>query len=396
MRLWYRMIFVGTVTAFAGGCLGEFQEIEAPFVENLRLQSVSVGGFHACAVNDDATVYCWGLNSVGQLGDMTLANKSTPVRVAGGSLTFESVTAGGAHTCALTTSGAAYCWGVNTSGQIGGGDLFGNGGNPVPVAGDLTFSRLSAGGAHTCGVTVDGAAYCWGSEARGQLGTGMAGPELMASPQLVVGGHTFTSILAGAEHTCGVVQGGAAYCWGAGTFGQLGNGATGSEAAPMPVAGDLFLTEVIAGGLHTCGVTFDREVYCWGEGANGQLGNGGTGNSSTPVMVPVPGGELATFSTVSAGGSHTCAILPAGAHCWGVNDSGQLGDGTTGTRDAPAAVTGGLTFSTISAGLPPFAASTCGITRDRIVYCWGSGDSGQLGNGDSVDQSTPVRVAGQT
>ena len=395
MRLCYRMIFVGAVAAFAGGCLGTLPEIETPDIGNLALQSVSVGGFHACAVADDGNLYCWGLNSVGQLGDQTLDSKAGPARVVA-TLTFASVTTGELHTCALTPTGAAYCWGLNTSGQLGDGDPFFNRAGPVQVIGNLEFVLVSAGGLHTCGVTVGGDAYCWGSQARGQLGTGSSGPDVRAFPQLVQGGLSFTSISAGAEHSCGVVQGGAAYCWGAGTQGQLGNGATNSETAPMAVAGNLVFTEVSAGGSHTCGVTVNEEVYCWGEGTNGQLGNGATSNRTTPVVVQVPAGTLPTFSGVSAGGTHTCAVFRGGAQCWGVNDAGQLGDGTTQSRDAPVVVTGGLTFSAISTGQPLFAASTCGIAADQTVYCWGSGDSGQLGNGATDDQSMPVRVSGQS
>ncbi len=293
MRLWYRMIFVGTVTAFAGGCLGEFTEIETPPVENLALRSVSVGGFHACSVADDGNVYCWGLNSAGQLGDLTFRNKAGPVRVGAGNLTFKAVTAGGGHTCAVTPTGDAYCWGLSTSGQVGDGGPIGSRPSPVQVIGNLEFVLVSAGGAHTCGVTVGG------------------------------------------------------------------------------------------------------DAYCWGDATSGQLGIGPTSSSSAPVMVPVPAGELPDFMAVSTGGSHTCAVLFQAARCWGLNDAGQLGDATTQTRESPVEVTGGVGFSVISAALAPFAAFTCGITGGDIVYCWGSGASGQLGNGATDNQSAPVRVSGQ-
>ncbi len=395
MRLWYRMIFVGTVTAVAGGCLGELTEVEIPNVENLALRSVSVGGFHACSVADDGNVYCWGLNSVGQLGDQTFNGKTGPVRVVAGNLTFTAVTAGGAHTCALTPTGDAYCWGFNTSGQVGDGLTIGSRVSPVPVSGGFTFDLVSPGAAHTCGVTVGGDAYCWGQNSSGQLGIGTAGPDVRATPRLVQGNLIFTSISAGADHTCGIAEGGAAYCWGEGGAGRLGNGTTDSQAAPTAVVGNLLFTQVSAGGTHSCGVTANGEDYCWGDGASGQLGNGATSNSSAPVMVPVPAGELPDFLVVSSGGSHTCAVLVKAAQCWGLNDAGQLGDGTTTNRVAPIDVTGGLNFRAVSAGFPAFAASACGITSGDIVYCWGSGASGQLGNGATDDQSTPVRVFGQ-
>jgi alpha-tubulin suppressor-like RCC1 family protein len=388
---------VGAVTAFAGGCLGEVQRIESPIVENLRLQSVSAGAFHACAVNDDATVYCWGLNSAGQLGDETLNSKSTPVRVAGGTLRFESVTAGGAHTCALTETGDAYCWGVNVSGQLGDGNVFGQRAAPAPVIGDLEFALLSAGVGHTCGITVGGEAYCWGTEANGRLGTGSFGPEIKPLPQLVLGGLSFTMISAGLEHSCGVTTAGAAYCWGSGAFGQLGDGTTDSQTEPTAVTGGLLFSEVSAGGDFTCGITVGvgLEAYCWGTGANGQLGNGTMSGSTSPVQVEVPMGELAVFRQTSTGGGHSCALLRSVARCWGVNDAGQLGDGTTMDRSTPVDVSGGLAFRSISASISPFAAFSCGMAQDQVVYCWGSGESGQLGNGATAQQTAPVAVAGQ-
>ena len=395
MHRWFRMIAVGAVTVFAGGCLG-VSSSETPLVENVDLRSVSVGGFHACALSGDGAVYCWGLNGTGQLGDQTLNNRSVPVRVAAGDLTFASVTAGGGHTCALTATGEAHCWGANFEGQLGDGDLFGQRASPVRVMGDLQFDVLSAGGTHTCGVTIGGEAYCWGSETSGQLGNGVSGPSATGVPQALQGDLSFTSISAGATHACGVTQGGAAYCWGAGLSGQLGNGATGSAAVPTAVAGDLVFTEVSAGGEHTCGITQVGDGYCWGDGASGQLGNGTKSSSASPVQVQFPIGDERLFlRTMSAGGRYTCAIVSSGALCWGLNDAGQLGDGTTTTRDTPVEVPGGLPFIGISAGIPLFAASTCGIKSDLIVYCWGSGQSGQLGNGANAVQLTPVQVAGQ-
>src|SRR5437016_41827 len=156
---------------------------------------------------------------------------------------------------------------------------------------------------------------------------------------------TFARVSAGGVHTCGVTSGGAGYCWGSNSVGQLGDGTTTNRSSPVPVGGGVSFAAVgAAGGAHTCGVTAGGVAYCWGCNSNGQLGDGTTTDRSTPVLVA--GGV--SFAAVSAGSYHTCGLTAAGAvYCWGVNITGQLGAGTTTTRLTPerggsvAAVSGG-------------------------------------------------------
>ena len=183
------------------------------------------------------TAYCWGGNSAGALGDGTTTSELVPTPVAGG-LTFAVVSPGWWHTCGLTTSGAAYCWGNDSNvGLLGDGKTTGVSLVPTPVAGDLTFTTLSAGPSETCGVITSGAAYCWGYNAFGQLGDGTHATRLVPTP--VVGGLTFTAVRAGVEaeagHACGVTPGGAAYCWG-GNLGAIGDGTTTDRLVPTLVA----------------------------------------------------------------------------------------------------------------------------------------------------------------
>jgi len=219
------------------------------------------------------------------------------VPVSGG-LTFSDLDAGGYHTCGLTSGGAAYCWGLNQSGEIGNGLQGGDVDALVPAAASagLTFKAIFTGFYHSCGLSSAGDAYCWGSNLHGRLGNGSAsGPDYCPTypntgacsvkPVAVVGGFHFDVLAPGGSHTCGLVAGGVAYCWGANSNGQLGDGSTTDASGPKAVAGGLTFKAITAGHPHTCAITTAGAVYCWGKNDVGQLGNGGTNDSATPVAV---------------------------------------------------------------------------------------------------------------
>lgn len=299
--------------------------------------------------------------------------------------TLRSVAAGGVHTCAVTTEGDAYCWGRNDRGQLGTGDQVDRSA-PTRVQIEPDLESVTAGRWHTCVRAFDGRAYCWGENAFGELGTGAV--RSVPTPEEVVGGHVFTSLRAGQTHTCGVVADGAAYCWGGNHAGQLGNGSTMSSSVPVAVTGDLSFDHVTAGNRFTCGRTTDGTGYCWGSDTYGQLGSAGFGG---PEPIAIDGGLL--FSTVDAGSVHACgATTSEAAYCWGRNSVGQLGDGGTTQQETPVPVTGGLQFVSVVAG----RGRSCGRTPGGSAYCWGSNAFGLLGTG-SLDSGAgePVRVAGE-
>jgi alpha-tubulin suppressor-like RCC1 family protein len=326
-------------------------------------------GPHDCIVAASGAAYCWGANSVGQLGDGSTSDSRTPVPVAGG-LRVVTVSAGGLqigedHTCAVTTERAGYCWGANNFGQLG--SLISSGSTtPVPLTGGLRFNSISAGGGfHTCGVTTSGAAYCWGNNFFGQLGNGSGGLGSQSSvPVPVAGGLSFASVSSGGFYTCGVTTGGAAYCWGFNVDGQLGNGSMADSKAPLAVAGGVSFKMVSAGGSsRTCGIATGGTAYCWGAGL---LGDGRLAGSPTPVFVA---GGL-SFESVSSGFDHTCGGTSNGTvYCWGGNRYGQLGDGTQTDRATPVPVSGDLSFVFVSAGF----RHTCGLSTEMVAYCWGGG-----------------------
>ncbi len=361
--------------------------------EVLEASQVSVGGSHTCALTSAGVAYCWGSNGFGQLGDGTSGNgRLRPVRVAGG-LTFRQVNAGGAHTCGITTADRLYCWGANLSGQLGDGTSGSIRTSPVAVASVLSFRSVSAGRTHTCGVTTDNVAYCWGLNNVGQLGDGTRGNFRMR-PVQVAGGLALKVVSARGDHSCGVTTGNAAYCWGYNFAGQLGDGTTVSRTRPTRVVGGLLFTQLSTGIFHTCALTSAGVAYCWGDNGGGRLGTGtrtgpedcGFPCSTRPARVV--GGLV--LRSVSAGGSHTCGVTTGDASfCWGVNFDGRLGDGTRIGRTRPTRVVGGLAFRQVRAGL----GHSCGMTTSNVAYCWGKNDLGQLGNGTTTDRTRPVAVA---
>jgi alpha-tubulin suppressor-like RCC1 family protein len=363
---------------------------------------VSAGGNHSCAVDVSGDAYCWGSNFQGQLGTGSLypTLEPTPVAVTGGHK-FQSVSAGASHTCGVTTDGDAYCWGFNLYGQLGTGSVYPYyQATPVAVTGGYKFQSVSAGAQYTCGVTTDGDAYCWGFNGYGSLGIGSVG-YIVAIPVAVTGGHEFQSVRALWWHACGLTTDGNGFCWGYNYHGQVGDGTdsstgTSHERKPSPTAvgGDHTFQSLDAGWIHSCGVTTAGDALCWGYNRHGQVGDGTTSPVwpyNKPSPTAVTGGI--TFHHVSAG-FHSCGLATDGAaYCWGYNRFGELGDGTFSSwpdygKANPVAVIGGQTFQSISAGY----YHTCGVTPANDGYCWGWGGYGQVGSGTYTNKSSPVFV----
>jgi alpha-tubulin suppressor-like RCC1 family protein len=219
---------------------------------SIRGAAIAAGGGHTCGLASTGEAYCWGRG--GSLGNGSLVNSSTPVAVSGGRI-FSALAAGGGHACALTNSGTAYCWGANSSGQAGNypaSDVPPSTSTittPVLVSGGLTFSALTAGGAHTCGL-ASALAFCWGWDLFGQLGGSPTSGNFSSTPQFVSGISSLVALTAGVFHTCGLTSTGAAYCWGDNETRQLGNGSTiFNIVTPVAVSGGL--TFSVLGASHT-------------------------------------------------------------------------------------------------------------------------------------------------
>jgi alpha-tubulin suppressor-like RCC1 family protein len=353
---------------------------------------VSYGGSHQCGTATDGRAYCWGRNSYGELGIGSARGPESctewgdpcstrPVAVTGG-LTFVHVNAGSWHSCGLTTDNRIFCWGEGINGELGNG-VRGAQSAPVAVAGTRHYRQVRTGGSHTCAIDTDRAAYCWGSNSEGQLGN-PNNPGIQLKPLLVRGKHEWRQLSGGSAHTCGVTTDDRAFCWGSNTEGQLGDGTRTSRPTPVAVAGGLRFEQIEAGLSHTCGVTTAGKAYCWGRNASGELGDGTTTRRLAPTAVA--GSRL--FANVSAApGAATCGVTRSGkGFCWGAGANGTLGNGTLQWHDRPTALAGDLLFKAISAG-------SCGVATGSQAYCWGGNSEGQVGDGTTTDRLVPVPVA---
>ena len=301
--------------------------------------SIHANSQHTCALTSVGTIYCWGGNAYGQLGNGTTMQSNMPTAVAAG-VTFVSVSTGGYHTCALTSEGSLYCWGYNYNGQLGIGNTV-NRTNPtavfMPV--DVIVASIDAGGNYTCALTTVGTIYCWGRNEYGQLGNGTTSMSTTPSALGLSAGVPIDSISVGEISACARTSDGAIYCWGNNSYGQLGDGTTTHRSMPMPLsipAGETFAS-ITAGVFHTCANTIVDTIYCWGVNAYGQLGTGDTLDRTSPVIVSMSVGV--SSPSLSLGSTHTCMLNSTGTiYCWGYNADGQLGNGTTSQSNTPVLV----------------------------------------------------------
>lgn len=376
-------------TVASSAALRSPNQASGPATDPVFAVQTAAGTNHTCALTALGSVKCWGNNFLGQLGDGTTVNHTTPVDVAGLSGIARFIDVGGDHTCAVTEVGGAKCWGSNNRGQLGDNTTI-NRYTPVDVLGLSNGVTAVAGGEyHTCALTTTGGVECWGGNSAGQLGDGTSTQRL--TPVAVLGlSSGVSAVVSGHEHTCGLTAAGGVKCWGANYHGQLGDGTTATRYTPVDVWGLRSGVRAIAAGYdHTCALTDAGGVKCWGHNGGGQLGDGTTTNSATPVSVSALNSGV---SAVAAGNWHTCAMTEdGGAKCWGANGFGQLGDDTTTNRLTPVDVIGlSNQVDLIASG----SYHNCAVTTRGGVMCWGRNWSGQLGDGTTTTRMTPVNVAG--
>lgn len=347
--------------------------------------AVALGWIHTCALTDAGGVMCWGHNKNNELGDGTNVDRWSPVGVSGLGGGARALTRGARHGCVLSTGDGVRCWGYNYYGQLGDGTNA-NRSAAVDVSGlDGGVSAVSAGAFHTCALTSDGGVECWGDNSRGQLGDGTTHERW--SPAGVSGlANGVIAVAGGDSHSCAVLRGGGVKCWGDNQYGQLGDGTTHRRLTPVDVQGlSGGATALALGHRQSCALLTDGAVECWGGNEFGQVGDGTTRRRLAAVGVS---GLAAGVIAIAAGDSHTCALLRVGSmKCWGYNDWGQLGDGTPLNRLRPVLVSGMVSGVTaIAAG----AFHTCARTRTGNAKCWGYNANGQLGDGTPEQRSRPV------
>jgi hypothetical protein len=407
--------------AVAGMAPVSFTATAQPVAGDIVFRFIDAGGYHACGITTTEQLLCWGYNADGQLGLGSTGTVSSPTLIPG-DYRYRRIAGGFYHACAFTLASEAQCWGNNGDGRLGTGSAGGQSTSPVPVIeaqsvdtlvnGDtvvvgqvrLLVQDLSAGEAHTCGIDLSQRAWCWGRNAEGQLGRGSLSAFFPATPVNTT--DLFKVVSVGGLHTCAITVGGGGRCWGYNAAGQLGDGSNATSAELVAVPG-AFRTDplvifhspdpdfplppgpfVAAGYDHSCAITVGGPTLCWGLNEYGQVGDGTTVNRASPVTVA--GGHA--FAAVTAGLRHTCALDTEGAAwCWGDDTYGELGDGTHVASATPVAVAGGLRFAYLKAG----ELSTCGVTSAGVGYCWGDNEYGQLGDGTTTSSNVPAKVAFQ-
>jgi alpha-tubulin suppressor-like RCC1 family protein len=347
--------------------------------------ALSLGGNHSCARTSANAVKCWGLNNSGQLGNGTTASSNVPVDGSGLSSAVTWLSAGAANTCAITTNDAVNCWGTNSSGQLGNGSSVRRS-TATPVVANLA-AGLATGVTHSCSLMTGGRVRCWGNNSQNQLGDNTTSQRTKSTSVVALNAPAI-AVGAGQAFTCALTANGGVKCWGYNGAGQIGDGTGVQQPLPVDVSGLASGVVSLAVGFeHACALTLAGGVKCWGSNWTGQLGDGTQADRLQPVdVVGLPGGVLA----LAAGHYHTCAVDAAGGvKCWGLNNSGQLGDNTQTFRTAPVSVVGlasGVTA--IGAG----GAHTCALNVAGGVKCWGSNLRGQLGDGTNTTRLAPVSV----
>ncbi len=354
----------------------------------------AVGAVHTGGVTQDGRVLMWGSRVYGQLGDDKLSLWTT-MAATGAATDWSSVAGYGESGCALNALGELHCWGSNESGQFGLNDNKSRA-EPTKVDSAGSVTKVALGRQHACIINAAGKIACSGRNAQGQLGRATNTPATTFAEILTTGkpydGLSWKEIAAGEEHNCAISMNGTLWCWGRTTEGQIGlkNPTTGSLIQLELVVGEVPPTDwvsVAAGQFHTCASRADGSVWCWGRNVEGQIGNG----------LPASG-KIAPFSLgtgwkgpVATGVNHTCAIKQNGTlWCWGRNSNNQLGDNTTVDRPSPIQVDNTMDWAYVTAG----NASTCAGKTGGALLCWGVNSLGHLGLGDTGQRKIPTTVTG--
>ena len=343
-----------------------------------RFAAVAVGRGSTYALRPNHRLYAWGRGDLGQLGSGSSTDSAIPILVTA-SDRWRHLAAGATHVCSVVTGNELYCWGSNAKGQLGLGDLAQRN-TPTRLDSAIPFDQVAAEGQSTCAIDRDGALYCWGDNAAGQLGLGVEASTEVAMPRRVGAESDWTAIALGSGYGCGIRAPGTLHCWGTNSSARLGvgsNDGTLVERAPTRIGTDADWRSVNLGSEHACAIKADATVHCWGDNSHGQLGTGTRVGATTPTVV-----GSARWQQLALGDVHTCGIDVRGdLYCWGVAESGNA----RGERLEPTAIATATPSVTIAAR----ARTTCAITGDGTLQCWGDNSTGATGNSSDATVSTP-------
>lgn len=364
-----------------GGCLAFVWLASCSYAQTIsQAPLIAAGTNHTLALKSDGSLWAWGSNESGQLGNGTTTNSLSPIRISTG---YTSISAGYAQSFGLKWDDTFWAWGNNLNRQFGDNTAVSS---LIPKdISDTNFTVIAPGFSHTVALQSDGSLLTWGSNGYGQLGDGTRTDN--ASPQQI-GSETFTAIAVGYSHTVALNTDGSIWAWGYNWAGQLGDGTNQDSADPKQIAAGPFIA-IATGASHTVALKSDFTLWVWGNNQSGQLGDGTTTNSYSPKKI-----GTATYSAIAAGYSHTLALLKTATatngslYAWGSNANGQLGDGTRNDSTAPKLI-GTATYSAIAAGSKHSVAL---LKADNSLWAWGSNAFGQVGDGTSTDILAPKKI----
>jgi alpha-tubulin suppressor-like RCC1 family protein len=379
------LVSLSTGAADAVPATGSITSAAAHPRSEVGWQSITTGFGHTCGIRSDATLWCWGLNAWGQLGDGTKTNHLVPTQV-GDRTDWMSVSAGTHFTCATRLDHTLWCWGFNGDGELGTGDMRDRL-QPTRVGESADWASVGAGVFHACGVRLDGTVWCWGDKVH-HADDGQLRKRDPLEPTQIGSATTWVNSSASYAHTCATQLDGTLWCWGPNKGkGGLGGARTSKRHKPAQVDAGTDWTLASAGDFFTCATKTDGSGWCWGDNNHGQLGDDTTRNKRDPGQI---GSDL-DWALIDAGGAHSCGRrLDGTAWCWGWNGFGQLGIGSFSDEHHPVQVGSDTDWLTLSTG----EEHSCGIRANGSAWCWGSNSYGELGNDSKTSSPTPKKVQG--
>ncbi|MFN3827130.1 MAG: RCC1 domain-containing protein [Micavibrio sp.] len=350
-------------------------------------KNIKAGMTHTCAIKNDDTLWCWGGNGQGATGRNTTTGYTlVPTQVTGGG-SWKNIGVGLYSSCGIKSDNSLWCWGWNTSGQVGDGTISASRTVPTAVVGGGSWKKVFSSGYTSCGIKSDDTLWCWGYNRNGQIGNGNFTDSSI--PVAVSGGESWLTVGMATSYSCGILESGQLKCWG---YNNMDPKLYGESIYPTDNSHGKKWKNVSAGAGFTCAIRNDDRLFCWGNDF-GSLGSDTGGSSWYPVEVSGGG----SWRSVVAGEEITCGVKTDNTGwCWGAYDyQGGLGDGSTSGSYDPVQVIGGAVWSTISVTYHYDYFYGCGIKLDGTLWCWGSNNSGQTGQGTTSGETlTPAQISG--